>query len=723
MASLFEKAINDTYVGLIKTIDNLEVTSAVQLSDGLGTALPITISASTIDFGPADIDFTTSTVDFTNATVTGITASPDFDHLELNAATTFVVSAPAEIGWNATEGTFDMGMYNSVVLQAGQETHIYGKATEAIPNGAVVQFAGAQGSHILVKRAVQAEIAANPEYIIGIATQAFTNNQFGYVTAFGKVRGVVTTGLGLGTILWYDSEGTTPGAWTTTVPSNGYVKWQMAAITDEGPNGTIFVRPDQHFNLGELGNVTITSPTNGQVISYDATTSTWKNTTPSGGGGGLVSGTGPDSMVSDSSLTTTPATASGTSGIALGNGATSALTSSISIGSTATTDASGDIAIGNNARSIGGGAFARKNVVVGDSALSGSGSEQNVVLGASAQSGSNRTVTIGSSAQTTGARAIVVGTNSTASAFRSICIGAYSTASGDSAIVLGPEGSTASADYATAIGYNADATAVDAVAIGKDVTANITSTVSMKAIELQTNSTPTAGGIIMSDAGGTDRRLNLTSDGKLQVDNTRVGILNAYASNLRNPEFTGYASNTYWRTVKHMHGRGWSFNNGAIDQGAGTALMVPFDITEGVTVTTIGIPLFAVTATDTLEIAIYENNTTDNGPGARVRYESVPVTVADSQTIKEITLTTSFTPVPGKMYYVAAMTQGGSANAQLCYVSGDQTGFEMFTTTGSFGTVIPTNTMYYTTGGNLPAAFVATDTFGHRDECAFYCFK
>ena len=56
-----------------------------------------------------------------------------------------------------------------------------------------------------------------------------------------------------------------------------------------------------------------------------------------------------------------------------------------------------------------------------------------------------------------------------------------------------------------------------------NVTAAIANTVSISALEVQTNSTPTAGGIIMADAGGTDRRINIDAAGALQIDSTPVG--------------------------------------------------------------------------------------------------------------------------------------------------------------------------------------------------------
>ena len=74
------------------------------------------------------------------------------EYLDLSTTTSHSVNA-GEIAWNSIDGTFDIGLLNGVTLQAGQEMHFYGKATEAISNGNAVMFAGVQGDHILIAKA------------------------------------------------------------------------------------------------------------------------------------------------------------------------------------------------------------------------------------------------------------------------------------------------------------------------------------------------------------------------------------------------------------------------------------------------------------------------------------------------------------------------------------------------------------------------------------------
>ena len=200
------------------------------------------------------------------------------DYLEVDQNTVHVVST-AQIGWNETDGTFDMGMLNGVTLQAGQELYFYAKATEAITNGQAVQFAGAQGSHLLIKRAVPSEINANSEYFVGVATQDFATNDFGYVTSFGKVRDLNTLAYPEGTILYFAAGGSTPGALTSTEPSAPNAKILVAAVVrSHGTQGTLLVRPHVMPKIKDIQDINVTGATSGQVLTYNG--SIWVPTTP-----------------------------------------------------------------------------------------------------------------------------------------------------------------------------------------------------------------------------------------------------------------------------------------------------------------------------------------------------------------------------------------------------------------------------------------------------------
>lgn len=179
------------------------------------------------------------------------------------------------LSWNSVDNTLDLA-YDGVTLQIGQEQHMYAKATEAIPNGAVVMFAGAQGDHVLIKKADMSATGFIDQWVIGVATQAFNTNDFGYVTTFGKVRGLNTSAYSLGDLLYLNSS--TAGAFTTTKPTSPNHAILVAAVVGvHATQGVIMVRPTFGHHMEELHDVSITSLADGDRLQYNATSEVWEN--------------------------------------------------------------------------------------------------------------------------------------------------------------------------------------------------------------------------------------------------------------------------------------------------------------------------------------------------------------------------------------------------------------------------------------------------------------
>jgi hypothetical protein len=158
----------------------------------------------------------------------------------------------------------------------------YGKASATITKGQVIQFGGYQGDHILMKPAVPSEINANPKLILGIAKQAITSGDFGYVAHFGKIEGYDSGAFAVGSLLWFNSSSGSNGLLTATQPTAPNAKILMAALikaetSGAANNGVLQVRINIEPKLEELQNVLITSATNGNVLSYDGTK--WVNST------------------------------------------------------------------------------------------------------------------------------------------------------------------------------------------------------------------------------------------------------------------------------------------------------------------------------------------------------------------------------------------------------------------------------------------------------------
>jgi len=187
--------------------------------------------------------------------------SPSFVNLSLDGMT-------APIVWNADEGALNIPLNSSVTLQTGQEFVVYAKATTAIANGDVVVFAGAQGGHILIAKCDLNAEGFDPTQVVGIATQNFAVNEFGYVTSIGKVNEVDTSAYAEGTILY--ASPTIAGGLTPVAPTPPLHTIQVAVVVRQhATQGAILVRVTDIKALTELADVITANLAPGDVLAYN----------------------------------------------------------------------------------------------------------------------------------------------------------------------------------------------------------------------------------------------------------------------------------------------------------------------------------------------------------------------------------------------------------------------------------------------------------------------
>jgi hypothetical protein len=287
---LGEIAIN-TYDGKMyikKSVDGEESISEIGKDNGLGavfTSYTFTATANqTVFTGNDNYGSALDIVDeFSNVFMNGVLLDPEIDFTVSSDGLTLTLTEPAEADdilqinsfdkaifngtlnvdalalagmtgemvWNSDEETIDVPLNDDVTLQLGQEFVFRGKATEAISNGDVVMFAGAQGGHLLIAKADMSAAGFAPEHVIGMATQDFSKNDFGFVTELGKVRGLDTSGYSEGAILYLHP--TTAGALTTTKPAPPSHAIQMCAVVrSHGTQGTLLVRPTHMVDTDEV---------------------------------------------------------------------------------------------------------------------------------------------------------------------------------------------------------------------------------------------------------------------------------------------------------------------------------------------------------------------------------------------------------------------------------------------------------------------------------------
>ena len=233
--------------------------------------------------------------------------------------------------------------------------------------------------------------------------------------------------------------------------------------------------------------------------------------------GGLVSGTGPDSMQSAAFLSPNPANASGSGAIAMGNSANATATDNIAIGNfgTASSGSSGiKIGAGNNCTgdgqlSIGSRGTVSGNISVGIGFEANVSGQASVLLSTASQSFGSVTGN-GSIGLIPGDFASVIANGGC------IVIGSSSSnkirTSAENCIAIG-KSSEATSGNAIAIGVDTASSASNSVALGAGVAASRANTVSMNGLEVKQS----ALGMILYSPNGTAYRVTVSDAGALEV--------------------------------------------------------------------------------------------------------------------------------------------------------------------------------------------------------------
>lgn len=219
--------------------------------------------------------------------ITGRVSTPTAIDFALGGDT----SAVGRLNWNNNDGTLDLGLKGgNVNLQIGQELlqRVYNNTGATITDGQIVIVEGSQGQRLTVKLAL-ANSDLNSATILGMATESIANNSEGFIAVYGVVNNVNTSGIADGTILWLSP--TTAGAYTATKPvaPDHLVMIGYVVKGNSTGGGSIYVHVQNGYELSELHDVLIVNPTNGQVLTYNATTGLWENEDSGGGAAGVSS--------------------------------------------------------------------------------------------------------------------------------------------------------------------------------------------------------------------------------------------------------------------------------------------------------------------------------------------------------------------------------------------------------------------------------------------------
>jgi hypothetical protein len=175
-----------------------------------------------------------------------------------------------ELGWDSEDETLAFVMKSGEVLQIGEETlyHIENNTVSTIAKGTPVMYAGTIGNSGKLRG--KPWDGTTPKAFLGIASaQILGNGETGYVTHFGKVKGIQTNGANYGETwvsgdIIYAVSGSSN--LTKVQPSAGGYVVVAVVIAAHASNGTLFVRPTEVPSLTDIG-AAATLHTHGNITS------------------------------------------------------------------------------------------------------------------------------------------------------------------------------------------------------------------------------------------------------------------------------------------------------------------------------------------------------------------------------------------------------------------------------------------------------------------------
>lgn len=187
--------------------------------------------------------------------------------------------APGKLQWDTTWNGPQIGMGGgNVNLQIGQESliYVYNNSGSTLNDGQVVYVTGSQGQRVTVGLAL-ANSDATSAAIIGMVTEPIPHNSSGFVTTSGMVNAIDTRGADDGDVIWLSP--TVPGGWTVTKPIAPQHLVMVGYVVKGGSAGagSIYIHPQNGYELDELHDVRITSVAAKQLLTRNAANTVWEN--------------------------------------------------------------------------------------------------------------------------------------------------------------------------------------------------------------------------------------------------------------------------------------------------------------------------------------------------------------------------------------------------------------------------------------------------------------
>jgi len=196
----------------------------------------------------------------------------------ITAGVSSVASADGSIIVTTVSGAVDLAVSEtspaSTVLAAVRNT-----TGATLTKGTAVYISGATGQRSTVSKALATGDATSAQ-TLGLITSDLANNSNGYVTVIGLILNINTSAYTDGQQLYLSP--TTAGTLTATKPyAPQHLVYVAVVEYAHATQGKLFVKVQNGYELDELHNVSAQSPTTGQTIVWNSSTSLWEKNTVS----------------------------------------------------------------------------------------------------------------------------------------------------------------------------------------------------------------------------------------------------------------------------------------------------------------------------------------------------------------------------------------------------------------------------------------------------------
>jgi hypothetical protein len=209
-------------------------------------------------------------------------SAPDLTPYALLASPTFTgtpVAPTATTGNNSTQIATTAFVQSTVIAGSAHaetlQATVRNNTGSTLNPFTVVYISGAVGNKAAVAKA-QANSEATSSGTFAVTESSIANNADGTVISAGVLSGVNTSAFADGDKLYLSP--TTAGGVTTTKPyAPNHLVYVGVVTRSHVSLGTVNVRIQNGYELDELHNVSVTDPSNNNVLVYETSSSLWKD--------------------------------------------------------------------------------------------------------------------------------------------------------------------------------------------------------------------------------------------------------------------------------------------------------------------------------------------------------------------------------------------------------------------------------------------------------------